>query len=242
MSRLTVLIVDDEPPARRKIRRLLEAHPEVEVVGEAGDGAEALDQIAALAPELVFLDVQMPHLTGLELLETLPIDARPHIVFTTAYDTHAVAAFEQRALDYLLKPFERERFAESVRRALEVHARRDPRSNRFVERFLVRERDRLVPVSTQEVIRFAAAEKYVDIFTAAGVYLHRMTMNTLEAQLGPEHFLRIHRSHIVRVREVRELQAAAHGAYAVVLRDGTRLPVGRAYRRRCLERLGADAT
>jgi two-component system, LytTR family, response regulator len=244
---LRVLIADDEPPARRKIRTFLQGDPRFEVVGEAGDGLEAIERIEAERPDLVFLDIQMPGLTGFEVLEALE-SARPQVVFTTAYDQYAVQAFEIRALDYLLKPFDRERFQQALGRALEgrVHQESvqsrvdglvaDWRSQRGpLQRILIRDRDRLRILPTAEIEWIEAEEKYVRLHVGKETFLHRETMNKLEQRLDHERFPRTHRRQIVNLDFVRALTPWAHGDYVLILADGHRLPLGRRYRRRFLE-------
>jgi len=244
---LRALIVDDEPPARRKIQTLLQDDPRFEVVGEAEDGLEAVERIEAEQPDLVFLDIQMPGLTGFEVLEALE-SARPQVIFTTAYDQYAVQAFEIRALDYLLKPFDQERFRQALERALEERLHReavqarvdglvaDWRSRRGpLHRILIRDRDRLRIVPTGGIEWIEAEEKYVRLHVGRETFLHRETMNNLEQRLDPQRFLRTHRRQIVNLDFVRELTPWSHGDFVLILADGHRLPLGRRYRRRFLE-------
>ncbi len=244
---LRALIVDDEPPARRKIRTFLVGDSRFELVGEAEDGLEAVNQIEEKRPDLVFLDIQMPGLTGFEVLESLE-SPPPQVIFTTAYDQYAVKAFEIRALDYLLKPFDKERFRQALERALEdrlhhevVQARVDGlmadwRSRRGpLQRILVRDRERLRIVPVRDIEWIEAEEKYVRLHVGRETHLHRETMNNLEQRLDPERFLRTHRRQIVNLGFVKELTPWAHGDYLLILADGHRLPLGRRYRRRFLE-------
>ncbi len=247
--RLRVLIVDDEPPARRKIRTLFGDDERFEVVGEATDGLDAVRQVEALKPDLVFLDIQMPGLSGFEVLEALG-EARPQVIFTTAFDEYAVQAFEVRALDYLLKPFDADRFGQALERALDERhsgvtdtrvdglvddwrARRGP-----VQRLLIRERDRLRIVRVADIDWIESEEKYVRLHVGGKELLHRETMNHLEQRLDPQQFVRIHRRRIVNLNVVRELVPWSHGDYAVVLADGRQLSLGRRYRTRFLELFG----
>lgn len=244
---LRALIVDDEPPARRKIRTFLAGDSRFDVVGEAENGLEAVKQIEAESPDLVFLDIQMPGLSGFEVLEALE-SPPPQVIFTTAYDQYAVKAFEIRALDYLLKPFDRERFRQALEKALEERQHRevsqaridglmaDWRSSRGpLQRILVRDREHLRVVRVGDIEWIEAEEKYVRLHVGRETYLHRETMNNLERRLDPERFLRTHRSQIVNLNFVRELAPWAHGDYLLILADGHRLPLGRRYRRRFLE-------
>lgn len=245
--KIRALIVDDEPPARRKIRAFLQGDPRFEVAGEAGDGLEAVQRIEAEQPDLVFLDIQMPGLTGFEVLEALE-SARPQVIFTTAYDQYAVQAFEIRALDYLLKPFDRERFQQALERALEERLHQQSVQSRVeglvadwraqrgpLQRILVRDRERLRILATAEIEWIEAEEKYVRLHVGKEAFLHRETMNNLEQRLDRNCFLRIHRCQIVNLDFVRELAHWAHGDYVLILADGHRLPLGRRYRTRFLE-------
>jgi len=245
--KIRALIVDDEPPARRKIRAFLQGDPRFEVAGEAGDGLEAVQRIEAEQPDLVFLDIQMPGLTGFEVLEALE-SARPQVIFTTAYDQYAVQAFEIRALDYLLKPFDRERFRQALERALEERLHQQSVQSRVeglvadwraqrgpLQRILVRDRERLRILATAEIEWIEAEEKYVRLHVGKEAFLHRETMNNLEQRLDRNCFLRIHRRQIVNLDFVRELAHWAHGDYVLILADGHRLPLGRRYRTRFLE-------
>lgn len=253
MERITVLIVDDEPPARAKLRRFLAAEAGVEVVGEAESGTEAVAAIERLRPALVFLDVQMPGLDGFGVLaalgEALDSEPLPHVVFVTAFDEYALRAFEVNAVDYLLKPFDSARFRTALERAKERLQRRGggdveriaallaqvrPRPE-YLERILVRGRDRAVFLELSEVRWFEAEQNYVRLHTAGGSHLVRGTLAALEERLDPRHFLRIHRSRIVNTAHVRELRPWSHGDYQVVLRDGTELTLSRRYRDRLPE-------
>jgi two-component system LytT family response regulator len=244
---LRALIVDDEPPARRKIRTFLRDDPRFAIVGEAGDGLEAVERIEAEQPDLIFLDIQMPGLTGFEVLEALE-PARPQVIFTTAFDQHAVQAFEIRALDYLLKPFDQERFRQALERALEERLHQESVQGRIdglvadwrsqrgpLQRVLIRDRDRFRILPAGEIEWIEAEEKYVRLHVGREAFLHRETMNNLEQRLDPQRFLRTHRRQIVNLNFVRELTPWAHGDYMLILADGHRLPLGRRYRRRFLE-------
>jgi two-component system LytT family response regulator len=245
--KIRALIVDDEPPARRKIRAFLQGDPRFELVGEAGDGLEAVQRIEAEQPDIVFLDIQMPGLTGFEVLEALE-SARPHVIFTTAYDQYAVQAFEVRALDYLLKPFDRERFQEALERALEERRHQESVQSRVeglvadwqaqrgpLRRILIRDRDRFRILPAAEIEWIEAEEKYVRLHVGKETFLHRETMNNLEQRLDQTCFRRTHRRQIVNLNFVRELAPWAHGDYVLILADGHRLPLGRRYRRLFLE-------
>lgn len=260
---LTALIADDEALARRRIIDLLKSRAGVRVVGQCATGTNALEAIHRLNPDVLFLDVQMPGLDGFEVLARLRPEERPLVVFSTAYDEHALAAFEVHAVDYLLKPFADERFHESlqrVERAVRNHrigelqdrlrnlvervvegtvaGRGDEPASPYLERFAVPAGERLIVVPARQVDRIEAAGDYVRLHVDADSHLVRGTMATLERRLDPGRFVRIHRSAIVQLDRLSALRADGHGAYLAVLRDGTRLPVGRRYRDTLLERVG----
>ena len=230
---MRALIVDDEPLARRRLRELLAEIEGVEVSGEASDGASAIASIDATRPDIVFLDVQMPGITGIEVVGRIEHD--PAIVFTTAHDRYAVAAFELQAIDYLLKPFGLERVAEAVRRARHaLDTEGPPTAERLhaalAERpahILVRDRGRLVPIATRDIVRLAAEDDYSRAYTASGSYLIYLALAEFERLLDPTIFVRIHRSHVVSLAHVRWLQPADGGRYVVEMQDGARLPVSR---------------
>jgi two-component system, LytTR family, response regulator len=241
---IRAVIVDDEPPARRRVRALLAGEQDVEVIAECRDGSEALTVIAAAQPDLVFLDVQMPEVDGLAVARVgrKAGGELPLVVFTTAHSEFAVPAFDVDAVDYLLKPFDPDRFRAAVARARERlgqirqaaslpgTATSTPAS--YLERVAVRigARIRLVPV--EEIDYCEAEANYVRIHTGAQSYLVRETLAGIEAKLDPARFLRIHRSLIVQVARVESLEPLFHGDYLVRLRSGARLTSGRTYRAR----------
>lgn len=236
------VIVDDEPPARAKLRRFLEEDGRVGVVAEAGDGLEAVRVIEETAPDLVFLDIQMPELDGFEVLQALDLEPLPHIIFVTAHDRYALRAFEVRALDYLLKPVDRDRFTAALERALENHGRRvaDPRTvlgelpadRRPLERFLVRSRGRILLLPIERVDWIAGAGNYAELHAGTDTHLVRGTLQELEARLPAERFARIHKSAIVNLARVKELHGWSHGDLLVEMHDGTELRLSRRYRGR----------
>lgn len=251
--KLRVLIVDDEPVARRRMRRLLRDDGDVEVVGECGDGASAVQAIRKLAPDLVLLDVQIPEMDGFDVLRALGAEQLPAIVFVTAFDQYALRAFEVHALDYLLKPVDGERLAKAVVRARTRIAERrasavDPRvlgllndlaaGRRFLSRLAVKVGGRLVVVDLADVDWIKASDNYVLLHAGSQQYLARETMGRLERELDPERFVRIHRSTIVQVDRIKELLPDFHGDFAVVLRDGTRVTLSRSYRGKVEQVLG----
>jgi two-component system LytT family response regulator len=243
-SRLRALIVDDEDLARERVGALLEAHRDVEVVGECSNGIEAIRAIEAHDPDLVFLDVQMPRIDGFGVLEAVRDRPRlPAVVFITAYDVYALKAFEVHAIDYLLKPFDRERFdaalgrvrASRTRGDAGLHAVLDDARKRL-KRFVIRQPDRIYFIPVEDVDWMEAAGNYVRLHVGRESHLLRETMTHLEETLDAELFLRIHRSTIVNVARIRELQPTFGGDHVVLLRDGARLQLSRRYRT-ALERL-----
>jgi two-component system, LytTR family, response regulator len=248
VSALRVLIVEDERPARQKLRRLLAADPDVEAVFEAADAPGALELIRAESPDIVLLDVEMPGVDGFGVVEALDPEERPHVVFVTAYDQYALRAFDAHAVDYVLKPFDADRLARALGRAKAAAAgRHDREARRRLERALAEvRRDRpqrlerllveadgratLLPVA--QVERFEAAKNYVTVHAGGARYRLRTTLDRLEERLDPRAFVRVHRSTIVRVDRVAELQPWSHGDYVVVLHGGARVRLSRRYRDR----------
>lgn len=251
--KIRALIVDDEPLARARLRTLLADEPDIEVLGECGDGLEAVAAVQDLEPDLLFLDVQMPTLDGFGVLEALDPAKLPAVVFVTAYDRYALRAFEVHALDYLLKPFDRERFSKALQRARAALQQGDDPADRErllamledqkssrkpLERILIKTSGRVFFLRTEEIDWIEAAGNYVRLHVGSEAHLLRETMNGLEARLDPGHFLRIHRSTIVNVDRIQELQAWFHGDYLVILRDGRQLTLSRGYRQKVQERFG----
>lgn len=255
--KIRALIVDDEPLARERLRQLLATEPDVELVGECSDGASAIEAIREQAPDLVFLDVQMPDVDGFGVLEALPAESLPAVVFVTANDQFALRAFDVHAVDYLLKPFDRERFQTAVRRAMAVWERRQngqlnaqlaalladvrpgERPGR-VERLAVKSSGRVVLVKIEDIDWIEAADNYVSLHVGAEEHLHRETMAAMEAMLPEGRFMRISRSTIVNLDRVKELQPLFHGEYAVILRNGTRLTLSRSYRDKLTQLMGRE--
>jgi len=256
MEPLRVLIVDDEPLARNSIRLLLAEDPSVAVVGECSDGKEALAALRKGGVDLLFLDIQMPGMSGFDVLEALDPEARPLVIFVTAFDHYAVRAFDVHSLDYLLKPFDDERFALALSRAKAQHERRDfaATSRRLValleelkgreragappaaypRRFAVRSTGRVTMVSVDDIDWFEAEGDYARFTIHGKPQLLRETFRELEERLDPALFVRIHRSYIVRIGRIRELKAQSNGDYRVFLHDGTVLPLSRTYREQVL--------
>jgi two-component system LytT family response regulator len=251
---IRALIADDEPLARERMRSLISGQPDVEVVAEASDGMEAVDAILTHSPDLVFLDVNMPKLDGFEVISTVGADRMPAVVFVTAYDQHALRAFEVQALDYLLKPFDAERFESAlarVRRQMDSRESSDlgrrllalvrdikPERPARSERLVVKSGGRLFFLRADEIDWIEAAGNYVRLHVGSEAHLLRETMTAIEARLNPDVFFRIHRSHIVNIERIKELQPWFNGEYVVILRNGTQLTLSRGYREKLQERLG----
>ncbi len=233
--KIRTLLVDDEPLARDRLRAFVAAEPAFEIIGECGSGTEAVAAIRRDAPDLVFLDMQMPGCDGLQVLAEFPEDNRPAVIFATAHDRFALDAFDVAAVDYLLKPFDRERCRQALRRAQEqVHARRAtvpaPAPAAPPDRITVKADGRLVFLKPEEIVRVEAADNYVMLHLVSGRLMLRETMTAIEGRLGAQGFARVNRSAIVNLDQVREIQPAQHGDYQVVLRDGTVLPLSRSLR------------
>lgn len=238
---LRTLIVDDEPLARERLRQLCRAEGDLELVGECGDGQAAVAAIESLHPDLVFLDVRMPGVDGFAVLEAVGGDRFPAVVFVTAYDEYAVRAFDVHAVDYLLKPVSRERFAKTAERIRTQGAEGLgqkllallgdlKREERYLGRLLIRAGGRIVLVKTDDIDWIDGAGNYLKIHVGRESYLLRHTMSGLEERLDPRRFLRIHRSTIVNVDRIVELQTAYSGEYVAVLHNSTRLVISRSYR------------
>ncbi len=246
--KIRALIVDDEPLARERISSLLAEDPDVEVIGECSDGREALEEIRQQSPDLVFLDVQMAEMDGFAVLDELGEGRIPAIIFVTAYDQHALKAFEFHALDFLLKPFDRERFDRALSRIkdhlqfatpgvlsqrilnlLEDLKRPQPG---YVDRLALKTGGRVSFLKADEIDWIEGEGNYARLHVAKQSHLIRETMNQLEGRLDPTRFLRIHRSTIVNTERIKEIQPLFNGAYGVLLKDGTRLTLSRGYRER----------
>jgi two-component system LytT family response regulator len=253
------LIVDDEPLARERLASLLASEKDIEVVGQCANGDEALAEIQEKAPDLVFLDVQMPELDGFGVLAalegTFPSGARrPAVIFVTAHDRFALKAFEVHAIDYLLKPFDRERFQKALDRAREQLKRQqggqidqrlsnllaglEKEAPKQLDRIPVKSSGRVVLVKLSDIDWIEAADNYVNLHTGKESHLHRETMSSLEQKLPAAKFLRISRSTMVNVDRIKELQPMFHGDYAVILQNGTKLSLSRGYREALNQLLG----
>jgi two-component system LytT family response regulator len=243
-TKIRALIVDDEELARDRVASLLAEQPDVEVVGTCADGPSAVEMIERERPDLVFLDVQMPGMDGFDVVENLDRDHLPAIVFVTAHDAHAIRAFEIHALDFLLKPFDQARFEKALERARAQLVRdktstidsrlvslleelRDER--KYPERLIVKSSGRVFFVRAEDIDWVEAAGNYVKIHTKNEGHLLRESMKNMEAKLDPKTFVRIHRSAIVNIDRIKELEPWFHGEYVVILRDGTRLTASRVF-------------
>jgi two-component system LytT family response regulator len=240
MNPIRAVIVDDEPLARELIASLVAEDPGVELIAQCANGESAVSAILSTSPDLVFLDVQMPGMDGFEVLDTVGPDRSPVIIFVTAYDRHAVRAFEVHALDYLLKPVAPDRFRECLGRAKNL-IRRDQRyplegflreRGRFLKRLAIKDGDRILLLRTDDVDWLEAEGNYVRVHMGKTAHLVRDTISNLESRLDPEGFRRIHRSTIVNVERVRELQHWFHGDYKLILKTGHVLTLSRRYRDR----------
>lgn len=244
---MQVLIVDDEPLACERIRTLLAGEADITIAGECHDGRTALAAIRKLAPDVVFLDVQMPELDGFEVLQNLDAASLPVVVFVTAFDQYAIKAFDVCALDYLLKPFDRERFEQALERARAEHSRRSAghfdrrlrdalealhQRDQYATRLAIKSGGRVVFLRTPEIDWIEARGNYVELHAAGQSYLHRETMARMESTLDPAMFARIHRSTIVNVERIKELHPLFRGDFTVILRSGQELTLGKAYRAR----------
>jgi len=251
-TKIRALIVDDEPLARKRIKSLLAHESSVDVIGECSDGHKAVTSINELTPDLVFLDVQMPAMDGFEVIKTIGPERMPTVIFVTAYDQYALKAFEVNAIDYLLKPFDRRRFQKTMERAKamirglqngnvnnQLLSLLDDlrREQEMPDRFIIKNGGRVVFLRIEEIDWMRVVGNYVRLQAGAEFHLMRETMNGMEAKLSPDKFMRIHRSTIVNIDRVKEVQPWAKGEYVVIMRDGTRLIMSRRYRERLNEQL-----
>ena len=245
-----VLIVDDKAPARAKVKRFLAKDPRFEAAGEARDGLEGLTQVRTLDPALLILDIQMPGLSGFEVLEQLE-PPRPQVVFATAFDQHALAAFEAHAVDYLLKPFDAPRFQAALDRAwalLQTGKGEPPAvkallaglAKRPLERLVVKVDDRWFPLPLRAVRRLSAEGKQVRVYAGADEHLVRRTLQELESRLDPRRFVRVHRSEIIALDAVAHLEPWDHGDALLVLKEGGKVVLSRTYRKAFLEKWGME--
>jgi two-component system, LytTR family, response regulator len=242
---LQAVIVDDESPARRRVRDLLAEEPDIAIAAECASGREGIAAVITHQPDLLFLDIQMPEVNGFDVLRALPARNLPAVIFTTAYDQHALEAFEVHALDYLLKPFKAARFKAAIQRARE-HVRkrhagetdvrivalleRFQNTRAYTTRFVIKAASRVVIVKADEIDWIESASNYALLHVGDKTHVLRETMRSLEEQLSPEQFVRVSRSAIVNIERIKELQPMAKGEYVVILHDGKRLTMTRGIR------------
>jgi two-component system LytT family response regulator len=256
-KKIRTLIVDDERIAREGIRMHLAGEQDVEIIGECANGLEAVSSIQEKLPDLVFLDVQMPGLDGFSVIEAVGLDALPAVIFVTAYDKYALRAFDIHALDYLLKPFDRERFLTALARA-RVHIERAAEDGlnsrllslladlkagqegllessnirpKYLERLVIKSAGHISFIGVEEIDWIEAADNYVELHAGRDAHLVRETMNALEAKLNPARFLRIRRSTIINIERIKELRPLFKGEYSVILKSGKELISSRRYRK-----------
>jgi two-component system, LytTR family, response regulator len=227
-----VLIVEDEEHARRYLRELLEDEPQIELVGESSNGVEGVQQIRELSPHIVFVDVQMPGLDGFGMIDQIAGTRLPLFVFVTGYGEYAVEAFEIEAVDYLCKPFDKERLSLSVERALRRLNASVPGTgeSQWLTRLSIKDDERILFVPVDEIIWIEAANKYVAIHTPGGTHISRQTIQGLEENLNPREFVRTHRSTLVRKAAVRGMHPLFHGDYIIRLANGDEAPLSRSFR------------
>lgn len=253
MEKIRTLIVDDETLAREGIRSRLELDPAIEIIGECPNGNKAVISILRDTPDLVFLDIQMPKLDGFGVIEIVGAARMPQVIFVTAFDKYAVKAFEIHALDYLLKPVDKRRFASALARAKSLIYGKNGElfsqqltsllgslksDTKYLERLAIKVAGSYLLINVADINWIEADDNYVKLHTADQIYLMHITMTSLEESLDPDAFLRIHRSAIVNLRKVKELHSMFHGKYEVVLDDGTRLTSGKVYRESIQRLLG----
>jgi two-component system, LytTR family, response regulator len=250
---LRILIIDDEPRARGLIRKMLVGEASIEIVGECGDGYQAIEAIKAKAPDLIFLDVQMPEIDGFAVLRQLPQEAVPSVVFVTAFDRYAIRAFEEHAVDYLLKPFDKERFRRTLEHARQrIAEQRSSRqtdavvrllaqakeSRKFVDRITVKKNGRMLLLSVREIDWIEAQDNYVLLHGRDGSYLLRQTLTNLEARLDPDLFIRVHRGAMINIDGLAQFTPEFHGGYRLDLKSGKQLTLSRGYRDKFFAKFG----
>jgi two-component system LytT family response regulator len=249
MNKLRAIIVEDEAPARELLKAFLKTHENIELIAECSDGFSGAKTINEHKPDLVFLDIQMPKLTGFELVELL--DEIPQIIFTTAYDQYAIKAFELSAVDYLMKPFSKQRFNEALEKVYErAQQKQDSSENihnltekvksdgKILERIFVKTGTRIDVVPVTDIVHIQAEDDYVEIVTEGKKYLKKETMNYLEDSLPSELFIRVHRSSIVNVNYILKLERYGKESYIVILKDGSKVNVSKSRVKELKEQLG----
>lgn len=237
-SKIKAIIIDDEPLARSIVLKYLSAYPDIEIAAECSNGFEGIKKINELKPDLLFLDIQMPKITGFEMLELL--DEPPIIIFTTAYDQYALKAFEVNAADYLLKPFSESRFSEALEKAflylnnkilqkpvIESLIKHHNEKREYLERVVIKNGSQISIIPVDNIKRIEAQDDYVMIHSAEGKFLKQKTMKYFEEHLEPQNFIRIHRSHITSVNEIKNIELMEKETYRVITKTGEKLPVSK---------------
>jgi len=234
---MKVIIIDDEPLARMIIKEYLQPYPQVEIVAECNDGFEGLKAIQQYEPDLIFLDIQMPKITGFEMLEL--IDSPPAVIFTTAYDQYAIKAFEANAVDYLLKPFARERFGKAVQKYMDQQAKTETKQSQDDlleqashspiqnQRIVVKNGSKIKIIPVQDVFYLEAADDFVKIHTEEGAFLKNKTMSFFEQSLNDQQFIRSHRSYIINVQQITRIDPYEKDNHIAILKSGAKVPVSR---------------
>lgn len=249
MDPVRIIIIDDETPAREIIKHYLSEAGDIEIVAECSDGFSGLKSISSLKPDLVFLDIQMPRLTGIELVEVMT--EKPEIIFTTAYDQYAIRAFELNAVDYLMKPYQKRRFLEAVRKVVDkIHAgkanavearqilAKKPEPEAPLNRFVVRKGNAINLIPVEQVKYIEAQDDYVMIYHAEGKALKQETMKYCEDNLPRKDFVRVHRSYIVNVSQIKKIEPYGKDNHVAVLNTGDKIPVSRSGYQQLKEELG----
>lgn len=249
MEPVRIVIIDDEAPAREIIKHYLSETTGIEIIAECSDGFSGLKTISSLKPDLVFLDIQMPRLTGIELVEVMT--EKPEIIFTTAYDQYAIRAFELNAVDYLMKPYQKRRFLEAVKKAIDkIHAgkgnaapassllARKPEPDAPINRFVVRKGNAINLIPVEQVRYIEAQDDYVMIYHSEGKALKQETMKYCEDNLPPKDFVRVHRSYIIKVSEIKKIEPYGKDNHVAVLNSGDKIPVSRSGYQQLKEELG----
>ena len=235
-EKINVIIIEDEELARDLLKSYIQDHPKIELIAECENGFEGVQKINELKPQLVFLDIQMPKITGFEMLELL--DHKPEIIFTTAYDQFALKAFDYSAADYLLKPFSKERLMVAIDKVLDriggnhtseekIEKISEFRVEEYLERVVVKDRHKINIIPVEKIKYFESLDDYVLIYTAEGRFMKQKTMKFFEANLNPKNFIRIHRSYIVQIEQIGEIQQYEKESYIVILKDKTKLKVSK---------------
>ena len=237
MNKLRAIIVEDEKPARELVKAFLKNHENIELIGECDNGFDGVKAINEMKPDIVFLDIQMPKLTGFEMIELL--DEVPEVVFTTAFDQYALKAFELSAVDYLMKPFSKQRFSEAIDKVYQrINLKKDkPKIKEFatqlkeeaeeIERIFVKTGSKIDVVPVPEIVRIESEDDYVEIFTPKGKFLKKETMNYLEKVMPKDTFVRVHRSSIININQIQKIEKYGKDSSMVILKDGSRVNVSK---------------